>query len=106
MRHASGQKEGGKSPPPGNRPKPRERQFFGHVRPLWGSKRWGIGRRAGRHAPPGAPGGKRVRTHRFLRSFASTGRPNPHKKAVSWGRNAWSKEESEILVRAPAHLAS
>jgi len=32
--------------------------------------------------------------------------PNLYKKEMKSGRNAWSNEESELLVRAPAPLAS
>jgi hypothetical protein len=47
-----------------------------------------------------------VRTNRFLRSFARIGSPHPRTKAVSSGRNAWSNKESELVMRAPAQLAS
>jgi hypothetical protein len=61
---------------------------------------------AGWDSQNGTSCGRKVRTNRLLRSLAGIRRPNPRKKVVSSSQNAWSNEESELVVRASAQLAS
>src|SRR2546428_13440746 len=60
--------------------------------------------RAARDVHKDAPGGRKVRRNRLLRSFESTEGSNPSERAVEPGHNAWSNRQSELVVRVSAQL--
>src|SRR5215471_17118013 len=58
--------------------------FFGQVSPVWSSKLWGIGRRAGRYVPIGAPSGQKVCTNAYCEVLPAPESPhaNPQTSGV------------------------